>query len=111
MNSPITNPKPINQTCRLAKSLARRKNRFVGGGELSFASLSSKYKQGMITIRPAGYRVAAPRPENNPVVISSCQRSDFRSLKESQMTNAHKKLLRMWVLIKCAYITCIGRTA
>src|SRR5262245_20364162 len=102
MNSPSTNPMPINQTCRLAKSLARRKNRFVGGGELLFASLSSKDKQARSTIRPAGDRVAPPRPENNPVGISSCQRREFRNLKESQMTKAHKKLLRMWVLIKCA---------
>src|SRR6266542_2198275 len=40
--------------------------------------------------------------EIRPKVKSSCHGRDLRSLRDNQMTKAHNRLLKMWVLIKCA---------
>src|SRR6266446_1697466 len=100
-NSPIANPKPINQPGPATNFFTRCKTRSRQDGKLSLP-LNSKYRHGITTMSPTGYRVAAPRPEMRPTRRSSGHGWDFRSFSDNQMTSANNRLLKMWVLIKCA---------
>ena len=82
-NSPMPNPKPTNQICRVAKSLARSTNWIFRFGKPS--PPNSRYRHGITTTNPTGYRVAAPKPESSPTRKSRCQRWEFLSFNENQI--------------------------
>src|SRR5262249_27997315 len=93
-NSPTPNPSPISQTWLTTNSDARCESRTFEFSELLPPS-NSKKRHGITTMSPTGYRVAAPKPEIRPTRRSSCQDWDFRSFRDSQMTSAHNRLLKM----------------